>query len=176
MHNLFKFVFWVALILYILTLFTVSYVGVYLSYIAIPIIVISGLLMKITTPKQIETTLPKKEVAQVELESEIAKATSGFINQVNDGLISFNNSVGKFNEKMDLARDRTASLREESNRLKMARIEPKIRIKYAKNQIEIDENNKILKSLDAQIEKVEKQIDEVKMQCELEVEKRHFNN
>ncbi len=132
--------------------------------------------MKITTPKQIETTLPKKEVAQVELESEIAKATSGFINQVNDGLISFNNSVGKFNEKMDLARDRTASLREESNRLKMARIEPKIRIKYAKNQIEIDENNKILKSLDAQIEKVEKQIDEVKMQCELEVEKRHFNN
>lgn len=51
MYEKSAFVFWVTLILYLITLSTVSYVGVYLTYIAIPMIVISGLIMKLTKPK-----------------------------------------------------------------------------------------------------------------------------
>lgn len=51
MHEKAKFVFTLTLILYLITLFTVSYVGVYLTYIALPVIVISGLIMYITEPK-----------------------------------------------------------------------------------------------------------------------------
>jgi hypothetical protein len=52
MHEKAAFVFWTTLGLYILTLFTVSYVGVYLTYVAIPIIVLSGLAMLISKPKK----------------------------------------------------------------------------------------------------------------------------
>jgi c-di-AMP phosphodiesterase-like protein len=51
MHEKAKFVFTLTLVLYLITLFTVSYVGVYLTYIALPVIVISGLIMYITEPK-----------------------------------------------------------------------------------------------------------------------------
>ncbi len=47
-----SFVFFTTLILYIITLCTVSYVGVYLTYITIPVIVISGLIMLINAPKE----------------------------------------------------------------------------------------------------------------------------
>lgn len=36
-------IFWFTLIIWIVTLFFVSYIGVYLSYIAVPILLISGL-------------------------------------------------------------------------------------------------------------------------------------
>lgn len=45
-------IFWWTLILYLITIFTVSYVGVYLTYVAIPVIVISGLIMYCTAPKE----------------------------------------------------------------------------------------------------------------------------
>ncbi len=48
LHKTARIAFWLTLALYLLTLFTVDYVGVYLTYIAIPIIVVSGLIMYIT--------------------------------------------------------------------------------------------------------------------------------
>ena len=42
MYSVSKYVFYTTLILYVLTLLTVSYVGVYLTYVAIPVIVVSG--------------------------------------------------------------------------------------------------------------------------------------
>lgn len=54
MHEKATYIFWSTLILYIITLMTVSYVGVYLTYIAIPLIIISGLVMKISSPKEKE--------------------------------------------------------------------------------------------------------------------------
>ncbi len=52
MYEKAAFVFWTTLGLYLLTLFAVSYVGVYLTYVAIPIIVLSGLVMLISKPKK----------------------------------------------------------------------------------------------------------------------------
>jgi hypothetical protein len=44
-------IFWFTLIIWIVTLFFVSYVGVYLSYIAVPILIISGLVFLISNGK-----------------------------------------------------------------------------------------------------------------------------
>lgn len=46
-----EFIFWATLILYIITLVSVPYVGVYLTYVAIPVIIISGLICKFTVWK-----------------------------------------------------------------------------------------------------------------------------
>lgn len=46
MHKIATFVFWTTLGLYLVTLFTVSYVGVYLTYVAVPVIVLAGLVMR----------------------------------------------------------------------------------------------------------------------------------
>lgn len=51
-----SFVFWTTLILYLLTLLTVSYVGVYLTYVALPVIVIAGLFMKFSKPSSAKPT------------------------------------------------------------------------------------------------------------------------
>jgi len=50
MHDKAVFVFVTTLVLYLITLFTVPYVGVYLTYVALPVIIISGLIMHLTTP------------------------------------------------------------------------------------------------------------------------------
>ena len=44
-------IFWFTLIIWIVTLFFVSYIGVYLSYISVPILLISGLVFLISNGK-----------------------------------------------------------------------------------------------------------------------------
>jgi hypothetical protein len=43
--------FWVTLIVYILIWCTVSYVGVYVTYVAGPLLLISGVIMWLSSPK-----------------------------------------------------------------------------------------------------------------------------
>jgi len=50
-HKTASIVFWLSLILTIATVFTVSYVGAYLVYIVVPILLISGLIMMVTKSK-----------------------------------------------------------------------------------------------------------------------------
>ena len=47
-------IFWFTLIIWIVTLFFVSYTGVYLSYIAVPILLISGLVFLILSNKRLK--------------------------------------------------------------------------------------------------------------------------
>lgn len=63
MYKFFLGVFELTLILYALTLFFASYVGVYLTYVAVPVIVISGVFVLMLKPK------PQK-VVEVELTDE----------------------------------------------------------------------------------------------------------
>lgn len=51
MHKVAKFVFWSTLLLFGAVLIFASYVGVYLTYVAIPVIIVSGVIMKMTKPK-----------------------------------------------------------------------------------------------------------------------------
>ncbi len=59
MHKIFRFVFWSTLLLFGAVLFFASYTGVYLVYVAIPVIVVSGVIMQLTKPK------PPKELGPV---------------------------------------------------------------------------------------------------------------
>jgi len=45
-------IFILTLIIYLITISTVSYVGVYLTYVAAPVIVISGFIYYLTRPKR----------------------------------------------------------------------------------------------------------------------------
>lgn len=162
MHKISNFVFWITLVLYVITLFTVSYVGVYLVYIAIPIIVISGLIMKLTKPKH------KKSP------SELAKATSEIFNEVSTGLNKMNTSLDKFNKKAELIDERTNHLKEQKVLLQHQKIEPNIEIKYAKSNEDRANHEKIINEINHQISAIDVQIDEIKKQCELEIEKQHM--
>ncbi len=50
LHDKCSAIFWLTLVVYVLTLYFVSYVGVYLTYIAVPTIVITGFIAYITRP------------------------------------------------------------------------------------------------------------------------------
>ena len=54
MHRTSEIIFFSTLALYLITLITVSYVGVYLTYVAVPVIIISGLIMYWTRPREEE--------------------------------------------------------------------------------------------------------------------------
>lgn len=96
MHEKAAFVFWITLGLYLLTLFTASYVGVYLTYIAIPIIALSGLLMKLTKPKK-ETQetydLLKKEGR------ELRGMSISALEQINESLDDVNRRIAEKNRR-----------------------------------------------------------------------------
>lgn len=54
MYILFRNIFYLTLFLYIMTLIFASYVGVYLTYFAIPVIVISGVIAYFLEPKDLD--------------------------------------------------------------------------------------------------------------------------
>lgn len=78
MYKAFAFIFWTTLGLYLVTLFTVPYVGVYLTYVAVPVIVLSGLVMKFSKPR-----------------SEQPSAFGNAAKAVSDGLYVFATTVEK---------------------------------------------------------------------------------
>ena len=162
MYKISRFIFWSTLILYIITLCTVSYVGVYLTYIAIPIIIISGLIMKMTKPKF------KKEPS-----SEFGKAANEFFSEVSNGLDQMNTSLDKFNKKFDLISERTEHLKNKRNLFRQQKIEPEIELKYAKTSEEKSKYSKIIRDIDQEIIKIDCQIDAIKKQCELDIERQY---
>jgi len=91
MYKGFAFVFWTTLSLYLVTLFTVPYVGVYLTYVAVPVIVLSGLVMKFSKPR-----------------SEQPGAFENAAKAVSDGLYVFATTVEKLASDAEKA---TAELR-----------------------------------------------------------------
>lgn len=163
MHEIARFTFWTTLILYVATLVLASYVGVYLSYVAIPLIVLSGLIMKITKPRQ------PSSPGVLSATTEVMKATESALDELNSWLTDVNSSLKQYNRKQDLVRQRTAAQREEIGKLRLQRVEPEVHLKYAETQEEKEKYIKALQVLDDSIKSVEKQIVEIEKQCELEV-------
>jgi len=105
MYRISFFAFWVTLILYLTTLFTASYVGVYLSYIAIPIIVIFGVAMKLSKPnkkyqKAIETS--KNAINQASMAATHVASKSSYLlcqlaNSLEKGSEEFAKKMEEFN-------------------------------------------------------------------------------
>ncbi|MCR9943218.1 hypothetical protein [Vibrio owensii] len=55
-------VFWLTSIVYGITIFTVPYVGVYLTYVAVPVIVISGLILWLSREKETTISINDKRI------------------------------------------------------------------------------------------------------------------
>lgn len=52
LHEKSSVIFWVTLIVYIIIWATVSYIGVYVTYVAGPVLVLSGITMWLSVPKE----------------------------------------------------------------------------------------------------------------------------
>ncbi|PWI34735.1 hypothetical protein DI392_00155 [Vibrio albus] len=107
-----QYLFWVTLALYILTLCTVSYVGVYLTYIAIPLIVVSGLIMKCTKPKpEYEQAMNSAKVR----DKAVGKAANSALDSFYSFMDDVNDSLKEFNQITELSRERTKHLEEQKH-------------------------------------------------------------
>ena len=148
MHSKASFVFWLTLALYLITLFTVTYVGVYLTYIALPLLVISGLIMKCTKPKA--------EVQKVYDDSKSAATqallgTSNFLGSVNEGLNEFNRNLEIKNKVHELVRERTKAYKAKIQSLKIEKIPFEMKLTHAELGLE-------KRNLQDEIERIDREI------------------
>lgn len=163
MHEISKFVFWTSLILYIATLVFVSYVGVYLTYVAIPIIIVSGLIMKLTKPKN------KDVPGLFSTINELGNSAASTLDELNGFLAETNTSLELYNRKQALIRENTQSHRDAITQLKLKKVEPKIELKYADDDESKTKIRDVINLIDKSIQEIEKKILEIEKQCELEV-------
>jgi chromosome segregation ATPase len=166
MHSTASFIFWLTLGLYLVTLFTVTYVGVYLTYVAIPVLLISGLIMKFSTPKgkhkeAIDSS--KKALRQV------GKASTEILDKTNSFLGELNTSLETYNKVADLVQTRTASIRKKIQTLKLERIPFEVQLKYDLPPLEIIVLKNKIKEINTEITSLEQSIEKIKCACELEV-------
>ena len=148
MHSKASFVFWLTLALYLVTLFTVTYVGVYLTYIALPLLVISGLIMKCTKPKP--------EVQKVYAESKSAAtqalvSTSKFLDDVTEGLREVNRNLEIRNKIHDLVTERTKAYKAKVQSLKIEKIPFEMKLTHAELGLE-------KRNLQDEIERIDREI------------------
>lgn len=197
MHEKATFVFWTTLILYLITLFSVSYVGVYLTYIAIPLIVVSGLIMKLTAPKTNPSQPNEKSGA-----GEVLELTNEVFATVNHGLASFNSEMAKFNETLRLKNESTKALKAQYHELKRQkiRLEGEIKChdtfnspemlkhfeecpslkgpeyeKYSLDPATKQQKLNEIADIEQRMAQLKQQIETVKQACEALVEARHYD-
>ncbi len=166
MHSKASFVFWLTLALYLVTLFTVTYVGVYLTYIALPILVISGLIMKCTKPK------PEVQKLYDDSKSAATQAlvgTSNFLDSVSEGLSEFNKSLEAENKIYELVRERTKAYKDKVQSLKVEKIPFEMKLSHAELGSEKRNLQNEIERIDREIELNNKHIEQIKIACELEV-------
>jgi len=166
MHSKASFVFWLTLALYLVTLFTVTYVGVYLTYIALPLLVISGLIMKCTKPK------PEVQKFYDDSKSAATQAllgTSNFLGSVNECLNEFNRNLEIKNKVHELVTERTKAYKAKIQSLKIEKIHFEIKLNQAELGSEKRNLQDKIERIDREIELNNKHIEQIKIACELEV-------
>lgn len=160
MYSKARFVFYAVLSLYLITLFTVSYVGVYLTYIAIPLIVISGLIMRCTKPK------PKPATEQ---QQAVHTAVENALSGVSSTVASFSSSLQRFNAKNELIQQRTQSHKMKIHELNMKKIEPEVNLKYEEEPGKRAQYEAEIRTIEGEIEAIELEIESIERACELEI-------
>jgi len=166
MHAKASFVFWITLILYLVTLFTVSYVGVYLTYIVIPILVVSGLVMKCSTPKPEHKQIIDDGKAVLR---QTAEVTNEALVGVNSFLDDANKSLSEYNKVNELVSERAKFYKEEIQRLKLEKIPFDVNLKYESSPQEQKNIRKEIERIDKDIDGNQKKVEEIRHACELEV-------
>lgn len=166
MHAKATFTFWLTLSLYLVTLFTVSYVGVYLTYVAIPLLVVSGLVMKCSTPKSEHKKIIDESKSAL---YQASMATTDTLDEINNFLGDVNKSLSEHNQISSLVRERTAVYRDKRQALKLEKIPLEINIKYAKSPSEKKDIQQRIESIQQKIDSVNNSIEHIRHACELEV-------
>jgi hypothetical protein len=166
MHAKATFIFWLTLILYLVTLFTVTYVGVYLTYGAIPVLILSGLVMKFSTPKPKHKKIIDDSKSAI---NQLGKTTNDILGGANSLLDGFNKSLGEYNEINALVQERAVSYKNKIQALKLEKVPFEIKAKYAKNQSEKLDLEQKIKQINEQIESNKQSVEHICQACELEV-------
>lgn len=159
MYAFSKYVFYATLILYVLTLLTVTYVGVYLTYVAVPVIIISGLLMKLSAKK-------RKDPGPV------STAVANVLSDANTGLSHINESLQWYNEKIRIINEKTEPHNKRIRDIKMKMIEPEVMLKHERDPEKIKILEAQLESMEQDISEIESQKDEIKMVVEIDIARR----
>lgn len=162
MHTKALFVFWAILSIYLITLFTVSYVGVYFTYVAVPLIGISGLIVLFTKKK------PSHKTKNTTF-NQICKTSVFLLNETTSVVAEATCSLDRFNKKIEMIRNKTSVLKDEIQELKSSKIAPNINIKYSQTPEEKDRYVKIINDIDTKIALLEQKIESIKKECELEL-------
>lgn len=159
MHAFSKYVFYSTLTLYVLTLLTVTYVGVYLTYVAVPVIIVSGLLMKLSAKKNKEP-------------GPVSTAVANVLSEANTGLAQVNESLQWYNEKLRIINEKTEPHNQRIHDIKMKMIEPEVMLKYERDPVKIKVLEAQLESMEQDISEIESQKDEIKLAVEIDIARR----
>jgi len=166
MHAKATFIFWLTLILYLITLFSVTYVGVYLTYGAIPVLIVSGLVMRFSTPKPKHKKIIDDGKSAI---SQIGKTTHDILGGANSVLNDFNKSLGEYNEINALVQDRAAPYKNKIQALKLEKVPFEVNVKYAKTPSEKIELEQKINLINEQIKLNKQSVQHIRQACELEV-------
>jgi hypothetical protein len=163
MYKIAQIIFWLTLILYCATLMFASYVGVYLTYAAVPTIIFSGLVMWSTAPKE-DVQKPKTTNAV----TEGLKATTSILNDFNDFMGDVNTSLEQFNKKTALFNEKAIPYKAKIRKLENEKKLLDIHLRYAKIFEERMGFEKQIKPIKQAINEIEMQLSKIEKQCELE--------
>lgn len=164
MYSKVAFLFWSTLVLYILTLLTVSYVGVYLTYVTIPIIIISGLALKFMKPTSVIQEDNEQSIHPDKIELITQKNEKIFLIDYVNNKLDYQNKVNNlfYKRSLDIS-VKISLLKEEQDNLK----DTLFRCSNNKEQAEIE--NK-LNTIINEIVVFEDKITTIKKACEYEVD------
>ena len=167
MHEKAAFIFWVTLILYVTTLFTVSYVGVYLTYIAIPFIALSGIVMLIAKPS-------KKSQENIDQIKATAKSTT---EAASVGLQNFSTSIDELSKsalvssiKLRLESEKCWPIEKRINQKEEKKRD--IRKNFVSSRSSSTEYRQDLKEVDEDIETLKAYLLKVRAECANEADRK----
>ncbi|MFK8564357.1 hypothetical protein ACI75Q_22350 [Escherichia coli] len=129
---------------------------------AIPVIVVSGLLIKL---------LGKRKNKSGEVSNVVARV----LNDTNAGLERFNEGMHWFNEKNRIINEKTKPLNEQIHAIRMKMIEPEVMLKYESDPEKRKALNALIETMEKDIRIIESQKNEIKMAIEIDIARKRIN-
>jgi hypothetical protein len=156
------FVFVLTALLYGITLASVSYVGVYLTYVALPILLISGCIAMFGGGR---TNRAAKSPSLI-VESMIA--VTDVLGDFEKALDGVNHDLARLNRMRELKRQRTEQERALERQLGIARAKWDVHLRYASSEDEKRTARAKLAAIDARLAAVRTTVAAIDKQCEID--------
>jgi hypothetical protein len=156
------FVFLMTSLVYCATLASSSYVGVYFTYVAAPILLVSGYVVLFKRGRT--KTAPKSPSLFVESTG----AVSGLLEDFNEAMDGLNDDLARNNRKNELKRQRTEKERAAERELRLGRVEWAAHLRYATGNDEKARARKELAAVDAQLVALREAMTAIERKCEID--------